>query len=111
MKFLFHKVSGSVSISVILSALILAGCSPVGVEGRSAAEFLSRNGDGQTTEGWQVACIIEQDTATHSCFAGKHGAALSGTRKIPFAIVYRQVVAGGGFLGPHRRTGFPRLSR
>ena len=61
---------------------------------------MTRSDRGRLPSGWQVDCIIDDSTATLECFAGKYGTDLAGKRKVPFVVAFRQIVGGGGFMGP-----------
>ena len=80
--------------------LILTGCSTFGRLDTSSSNFMTRTDRGRLPSGWQVDCLIEESTATQECFAGKYGTDGQGRKKVPFVVAFRQIVAGGWFLGP-----------
>lgn len=84
----------------IFIAQLMMGCSTSGRSEGSFSNLMARTDRGQLPSGWQVDCIADDGSATVECFAGKYGTDSAGARKVPFVVAFRQIVGGGGFLGP-----------
>ena len=89
-------------IVLVLAVVVqlMMGCSTSGKSDPSKSNLMTRTDRGRLSSGWQVDCIIDDSTATLQCFAGKYGTDGEGKRKVPFVVAFRQLVAGGGFVGP-----------
>ena len=85
---------------IVILAVVLAACGSRGETGTPGSPIFAASDRGKQPDGWQVDCVIEPATATYQCLAGKYGADRSGKKSVPFIVSYRQIVPGGGFLGP-----------